>query len=161
MDANTVIAISATAIAVGSLAVSVTEARAARRHNRYTVRPLLQFMRTRGFDRPSGILLTNYGLGPAIVTRTLVELDGEVLGRWDYTTAEALRADLPVRPRASTFDIGRAIPVNEIAEVLVLPEYDYDRHNWFWDLVAHRLHFVVEYESLYGERFKTELLPGL
>ena len=161
VDANTVIAISATAIAVGSLTVSVTEARAARRHNRYSVRPLLQFRRTWGFDRPAGILLINYGLGPAIVTRTLVELDGEAVGRWDYATAEALRADLPRRPRATTFDIGGAIPVDEVAEVLVLSEYDKRRHDdWFWDLVAHRLHFVVEYESLYGERFRAELVPG-
>ena len=41
MNANTVIAVCATVIAVASLGVSVYEARVARKHNRLSVQPLL------------------------------------------------------------------------------------------------------------------------
>lgn len=42
MDASVIVAICATVIAVVSLAVSVYEARATRRHNRISVRPFLE-----------------------------------------------------------------------------------------------------------------------
>lgn len=47
MDAETVVAVCAVVIAVASLAVSFYEARAARQHNRHSVRPLLQLHRGR------------------------------------------------------------------------------------------------------------------
>jgi hypothetical protein len=47
MDASTVVAICATVIAVASLAVSVYQARATRRHNQLSVRPLLELLRCR------------------------------------------------------------------------------------------------------------------
>lgn len=46
MDSETVIAASAVVIAVASLVVSVLQGRAARRHNRNSVRPLLVLQRT-------------------------------------------------------------------------------------------------------------------
>jgi hypothetical protein len=42
MDASVIVAICATVIAVVSLAVSVYEAQATRRHNRISVRPFLE-----------------------------------------------------------------------------------------------------------------------
>lgn len=63
MDANTITAISATIVAMAALAVSITESKSAREHNRLSVRPLLQLYRTRQFDRPAGIVLYNQGTG--------------------------------------------------------------------------------------------------
>lgn len=161
MDANTVTAISATGIAVVSLAVSITEARASRRHNRYQVRPLLSFQRTRGPGRRAGIILNNRGLGPAIITGSVLQVDGEVWGSWDYETAERLRKDLPVRPHAATLRAGLALPAGQEAPLLTLPEFDYEQHAWFWDLVTTRIHLAVDYQSLYGEPFHTELSQTL
>lgn len=65
MNANTVIAICATVIAVASLVVSVSEARAARTHNRLSVQPLLELTTRFPVGGTAGLRLSNSGLGPS------------------------------------------------------------------------------------------------
>lgn len=79
MSAETVIAVAATVIALGSLWVSWAQTRAARLHNRQSVRPLLRIRRIRQDDMV-GLKLVNAGLGPAVVTRSVVRLDGAAAG---------------------------------------------------------------------------------
>ncbi len=74
LDAATVVAICVTVVAIASLAVSVYEGRAARRHNRYSVRPLLELDTSFRPGRRADLRLTNSGLGPAAVTRTVLKV---------------------------------------------------------------------------------------
>ncbi|MFF9034076.1 hypothetical protein ACF090_01215 [Streptomyces sp. NPDC014892] len=75
MKPQTLISVSATVIALASLWVSFTESRSIRSHNRQSVRPLLQIRRVLNFEGTrTGIQLVNAGLGPAIVTTTIVRL---------------------------------------------------------------------------------------
>ena len=46
MNANTIVAVCAVVIAAAALVVSVSEARATRKHNRYSVRPILKLTTT-------------------------------------------------------------------------------------------------------------------
>lgn len=83
MRAETVIAVAAAVIALGSLWVSRDQTRAVREHNRRSVRPILEIRRVR--DREAGrtgYRLVNAGLGPAVVTDTVVHWDGERVGAW-------------------------------------------------------------------------------
>lgn len=150
MDANTITAVCATGIAVASLAVSVTEARASRRHNRQSVRPLLQFEFERQSDEATGIRLANHGLGPAVVTGTRATLDGELLGTWEEPAVNRLRANLPVRPRVMTLRDGKVVPAGFVRFLLYLPQYRDEADVWFWHLIRHRLTIEIRYESLYG-----------
>ena len=79
MDASVVVAVCATVIAVLSLAVSVYEARATRRHNRISVRPFLELQVALQQGSKAGLRLINAGLGPAAITGTVLTLDGEQL----------------------------------------------------------------------------------
>lgn len=89
MSAETVIAVAATVIALGSLWVSWAQTRAARLHNRQSVRPLLRIRRIRQDDMV-GLKLVNAGLGPAVVTRSVVRLDGAAAGEWNREVKGAL-----------------------------------------------------------------------
>jgi len=81
MDASTVVAACATVIAVVSLVVSVSEARATRRHYLLSVRPLLELQTSfRRGDR-AGLRLMNVGLGPAVITKTLLTVDDSCSAR--------------------------------------------------------------------------------
>jgi hypothetical protein len=75
MNASIVVAICATVIAVLSLAVSIYEARAARRHNRISVRPFLALGVSLPVGGTAGLRLSNSGLGPAAITRTILAAD--------------------------------------------------------------------------------------
>ncbi|MGK5522634.1 hypothetical protein ACSNN9_25200 [Micromonospora sp. URMC 107] len=150
MDANTITAICATGIAVASLAVSVTETTASRRHNRQSVRPLLQFEYRRLDGGETGVRLSNHGLGPAIVTGTTLTLDGAVLGPWEEPELSLLRRPLPIRPRVRALSEGKILPAGFSDFLLYLPDYRAEADAWFWDLIRRRMRIEVRYESLYG-----------
>ncbi|MQY04996.1 hypothetical protein [Actinomadura macrotermitis] len=158
MDANTVIATCATFIAVLSLGVSFLEARATRRHNRYAVRPLLELWFTKTDGGPAGIVLVNRGMGPAIITRIELVLDGRPFGDWDRPSLDRLRSTLPVRPEAATFRPGRAIPAGYETFLLKLQDWDRAEHAWFSELIDNRLQLQIGYESLYGSEGFTTVL---
>jgi hypothetical protein len=161
MDANTVIAICSAVIATGALSVSVIEGRAARRHNRHSVRPLLQLWHVRR-DGWAGLQLLNCGLGPAIITRTLLALDGNAAGGWNRTDVAGIYAmcDPQLKTTASVkltvlLD-GRVIPVGYDDFLLRLNDYDpYGDPAGFWEVLRDRVYLEIHYESLYGERFVT------
>lgn len=159
MNASVVVAICATVIAVLSLAVSVYEARATRRHNRISVRPFLELRVGLPQDRRAGLQLINAGLGPAAITRTVLTLDGESLGEFSEASVNVLRSKLSVRPAAVTFR--KTILDTDYDQFLLSIEpFDRIEHAEFADLLRHRLGLEIYYDSLYGgEGFKTERKP--
>ncbi len=150
MDANTVIAVCATAIALSSLAVAFLEARAVRQHNRHAVRPLLQLWVKRHSGGTTGIMFANRGLGPAIVTRSILKVDGLPVGKWNEAGFNPLRDSLPIRPQAMTIDAQMAISAGFESFVMSLDTFDRQEHAWFWELIRRRIQLEVHYESLYG-----------
>jgi hypothetical protein len=159
MDASVVVAICATVIAVASLAVSVYEARATRRHNRISVRPFLELRVGLSQGRTAGLQLINAGLGPAAITRTVLTLDGEPLGEFSEASVNVLRSKLSVRPAAVTFR--RTILAADYDQFLLsINSFDRTEHAEFADLLRHRLGMEIHYESLYGgEGYKAERKP--
>jgi hypothetical protein len=102
MNASVIVAICATVIAVVSLAVSMYEARATRRHNRISVRPFLELRVNlpRAYGRPAAHQCRPRA---AVITRTVLTLDGQPLGEFSETSVNVLRSKLSVRPAAVTF----------------------------------------------------------
>ena len=108
MDPSTVVA---------ALGVSVYEARAARRHNRISVRPLLELRTSFHPGRTAGLQLVNAGLGPAVITGSTLRLKGAQLGPFDEATVNQVRERLEtVWPSAVTFGPGSILAT------------DYDRY---------------------------------
>jgi hypothetical protein len=159
MNASIVVAICATVIAVLSLAVSVYEAGAARRHDRISVRPFLELRVGLSEGRTAGLQLINAGLGPAAITSTVLTLDGESLGEFSEASVNLLRSKLSVRPAAVTFR--KTILATGYDQFLLSVEpFDRTGHAEFADLLRHRLGLEIRYESLYGgEDYKTERKP--
>ncbi|WP_229909698.1 hypothetical protein [Streptomyces flavofungini] len=158
VGAEAVVALCAVVIAVASLVVSVYEARVARQHNRQSVRPLLQLHRTWQQGRRAGILLTNVGLGPAVIVRTTVTVDGELIGSWDKATADNVRDRLPARPSAVTFSADEVIAISYEQFLLSVASYDPQADAGFEELANRRLTLEIRYESLYGgENFQVVL----
>ena len=153
MNANTVIAVCATVIAVASLAVSVYEARAARTHSRRSVQPLLGLTTTFPVGGIAGLRLTNSGLGPAKITGTKITLDCRPSGDLTQASIDKLRDGLSVRPHATTLS-GQPFLETDYEEFLLsVDPYDRSQHREFRDLVERRLGIEIQYASLYDERF--------
>ncbi|WP_307835343.1 hypothetical protein [Streptomyces adelaidensis] len=125
------------------------------------MRPLLRIWRVRNFEGSrTGIKVVNAGLGPAIVTATVVRLDGEVLGEWDRSTYRRVTQGQPVRPKVSTLKQGVPLLTGQELYLMFLDDYDPAEHGWFWRLVSERLSIEIFYESMYGgENFRCVLDP--
>jgi hypothetical protein len=151
MDASTVTAVAATAIASASFAVSISEARTTRRHNRHSVAPVLELWTQRRQSGTTGLRLCNYGLGPAVVTGTAVALDGVELGGWTRPVVDGLRGGLAEWPHALTINPGHhVIPAGAERFLMYVTAYDPARHRDLWQLLTTRLTLRVTYDSLYG-----------
>ncbi|CAL9456365.1 hypothetical protein OEB94_23555 [Streptomyces sp. ICN988] len=151
MNAETVIAVAATVIALGSLWVSWAQTRATRLHNRQSVRPLLQIRRIRQ-DDGVGLKLVNAGLGPAVVTRTVVRLDGAAAGEWNREVKGAIFAP-GLRPKTYSLRAGSVVLAGQETFLVLLDRSGStgpDRLQEFWHLIDRRLVIEIEYESLYG-----------
>ncbi|GGS17005.1 hypothetical protein AB0E75_18675 [Streptomyces griseoviridis] len=148
MSAETVIAVAATVIALGSLWVSWSQTRATRLHNRQSVRPLLRFRRIRQDDLV-GLKIVNAGLGPAVVTRSTVSLDGVVVGAWDREVKPRLFPP-EAWPRTYSLRPGSVLLAGQAVFLVSLEGGDPGRFREMWDLIDRRLAVEVVYESLYG-----------
>ncbi|WP_433133503.1 hypothetical protein ACQPWW_16005 [Micromonospora sp. CA-240977] len=160
MDANSVTAICATVIAVASLVVSITEARASRRHNFQSVRPLLSLDCLRLNSGLAGIRIRNAGLGPAIIRVTTLFLDGEEVGPWEKQVVDPLRGTFAVWPNFSTLRPGKPIPVGQELMLLAIEDYDPTRDAEFWAAVTRRIRIYVQYESLYANERQEAWFEG-
>ncbi|MFI6702406.1 hypothetical protein ACIBJC_26195 [Streptomyces sp. NPDC050509] len=151
MNADTVTAVAATVIALGSLWISYTQTRDSRRHSRQSVKPLLQIRRVKEYESTEAELrVINAGLGPAIVTSSVVRLDGEPIGQWDYNTQQRVLSSFPTRPKAYSLRPGAVVLAGQTVVLLSLDEFSNDQHGWFWELITRRLVIEIRYESLYG-----------
>lgn len=168
MDVSAITAICAIIIALASLAVSILEARATRKHDRQSVRPVLQIVRINSFgDSRTGLMLRNVGFGPAVIVDTAVSLDGRRVGRWDRDTFGVLIGSNRPIPRLSTLYNDAVVPAGDESFLIVINQFKRRRHAWFWELIAQRLSIEIRYESIYGgENFtvlkgpRTGLLKG-
>jgi hypothetical protein len=151
MDVASITAVCAIIIAVLSLAVSVVEASSAREHNRKSVRPLLMLMRVhRSGSSWTGLSVRNVGLGPAIVTESIVRVDGTDAGEWTHPAVGLIVGSHEPRPNYGTLRKGAVIPAGGEERLIFIDDSDPARDTWLWDAIVRRLHVEVRYESIYG-----------
>jgi len=126
MDTSDVIAAASAVIAIASLTVSIYQLTAAMKHNRQSVRPVLQMGSTFRAGSRSGLNLVNCGLGPAVITGSRVELDGEYIGEYGEDTVNRIRGDDRPRPSAVTFGTatGTVLPAGYEEMLLSVDHFD-------------------------------------
>lgn len=150
MQAETVIAVAATIVALGSLWVSHSQSRAARVHNRQSLRPILQIRRVRNRQEGlTGLKVINAGLGPAVITATVVHWDGVVVGQW-AREAWNLMLDSEEGVQKYALRQGSVVLVGESTFLVRLDTDDPDRLLRFHDGIRYRLAIDIHYESVYG-----------
>jgi hypothetical protein len=74
-----------------------------RQHNRISVRPFLELRVGVSQGRTAGLQFINAGLGPAVITGTVLMLDGQPPGEFSEASVNVLRGKLSIRPAAVTF----------------------------------------------------------
>jgi hypothetical protein len=164
MVASEILVAAGVVIAVVALTVSVYQSWLARDHNRRSVRPALALQVRFRAGETAGLRLTNSGLGPAILTRTRLWLDGAPVGAFDKNASEIIRGDQRPRPSAHTLGSrsGRVLATDYDDYLLAVDEYDpaQEWHARFTSLLLERLVLEISYTSLYEDRIWTVRWPG-
>jgi hypothetical protein len=161
MDSSDVVAASGVVIAVAALGVSVYQSWLSRDHNRRSVRPVLELRTHFRHGATAGLRLTNSGLGPAVVTRTAVWLDGEHVGPFNQETSNRLRGEARPRPSAHTFSGRTVLATGHDGDLLSVSHFDptLDWHAGFSNLVLERMTLEIVFTSLYEQKTWTVRWP--
>ncbi|WP_327315286.1 hypothetical protein [Streptomyces sp. NBC_01235] len=150
MQAETVIAVAATVVALGSLWVSYSQGKAARVHNRQSLRPILQIRRIRNDQEGmAGFQVVNAGLGPAVVTDSVVRWDGVVVGAWNRDVKDLVFEPVDW-PQTYSLRRGSAVLVGQTTFLVRFDSDDPERLRRFYDRIKTRLVITLHYESVYG-----------
>ena len=159
MSADSITAICGVVIAVASLTVSAYVAWATRKHNRLSVRPLLELTITFPVAGIAGLRLSNSGLGPAKITNSELAVDGTSCGDFSKPNVDNLRSRLTVRPHAVTSGGQPFLETDYDRFLLSVDSYDPAQHREFRELIEGLLHLVIQYDSIYGGEGFTVVYP--
>lgn len=158
MDSETAISLSAAVIALCALFVTIWQGVQNRRHNRLSMRPLLHF----DFLAKDGIVsisLKNTGVGPAVIKKFTVELDGKELYGNEYELLKTIIEEFEIEHLGGELyrpgDTGQGLPVNGTYELLRVDNIEVDSPQYF-ELMNEisRVVFRINYESVYEEKFE-------
>lgn len=166
------IAIVSTAIALCALGATFWQAHHTKRHSILSVRPLLGWHKSKRATS-AGCVVTftvkNLGLGPAVIRKRFFSLgderfDKEIdeMGLVDQVVAKAVdgKLEVPIL-QSGILGTGTAVPAGSeflIAEILLSGMSNSAAETTLRSLPD--LDFVVEYESMYQERFTLSALHG-
>jgi hypothetical protein len=161
-SANLIVSAAATVIALAALGLSVYEAMLSRQHDRLSVRPLLDSeLHVSSARERFCLVVINNGLGPAIIKKWQLLVDGKPyrdlgITRWEQLTAH-LKLSQPVS--YSYFEPNSILAPEESEELIgyTVAVYSQEEANRFREAIR-RLAIVIEYESMYGESFNFEFL---
>lgn len=156
LTADNVIAISSVVIALAALVFSIHEGRATRRHNRLSVMPRVSVHHhLSGRQGMLGIAASNDGLGPAVVTDCVVEVDGTLMKNdgdngWEaaLTTLDLRRFQFAYR----TIAPDGTIPIEGTVWLVSTPATPDKAGHPDIGLAFRRLNVRLSYESMYGDR---------
>ncbi|EOV6281615.1 hypothetical protein ACOQ0N_001467 [Vibrio parahaemolyticus] len=159
MESSDYIAICAAIISFVALGLGIYQSHLTRKHNKLSIRPILSISKVSSYDRGLSYTLLNNGLGPAIIKKFGVMIDDKLIESSDNIIFSALE-----KIGVEHFDVGyftlesgEAYNVGE--ELLLLGFVDKESNPDKYanlDKVMPRFKFYIEYECIYGDKFKLQ-----
>lgn len=148
---ETTIALSSVVIAFCALLVSLQQMAIQRKHNRLSVRPLLQSGRVSTTQFPFQWHIRNVGSGPAIVTKYRVTIGSQTM---DFPSNKLLMSVLSSEgikgyKGSYSFDSKSCMKAEEEIRLI---EFDVSEVPNCLEKIE-RIYWEIEYQSLYDEKF--------
>lgn len=151
------LSITAVLISIGTLLVFLYQTNLVRKQQYMSVLPYLEFQNHATFTNDYKLVLKNKGIGPALITSREIIIKGK---KYDLDVGTYLRENLRVEDTVD-FVISNVIKGNLISEkegvelVSIRPNTSSMGLDKLHGLIYNdSLEFVVEYESVYGERWR-------
>jgi hypothetical protein len=158
ISSDTVIAICAVCIATFALGVSIWQGIETRKHNKLSVKPYISIrVLISKQSEYMGIQIENNGIGPAIIKKCIVFVDGKPTQIDSYSSWKKIGKAAGIFDKNISF---MTFPKGTVVkEGQVIPLICYPKQHWTDQgrkIVEHALSCVrvkIIYESIYGEEF--------
>jgi hypothetical protein len=143
-------------ISVGALIISFWQGYLTRKHNKLSVKPHLVFWANYFADSgETGVFIKNYGIGPAVIKKISIFIDGEIFIENDQNDFHK-QAISQVEFQSGNLRFYE-IPKDIIFPVGKIERFLWETQNYYSnpDIKTgfDRLNYKIEYESIYGEKF--------
>ena len=153
-----ILSISAILVSIGTFAVFAYQTNLMRKQQHMSVYPHLQFHNYSNYSKEYKYVLTNKGVGPALVTLSKISINGETK---DQDLADYLHETIVWNRDSinfSTTNIRRGLLIAE-KETIELVALWGDNSTASSAKLFHFIHndsleYVIEYESIYGEKWR-------
>jgi len=156
---DTVTAICSVFIAVCALIVSIWQGSATRRHNKLSVKPYINIRVSISKHADfMGIQIENNGIGPAVIRKCIVFVDGkptqiDSFGSWEKVGKAAGIFDKKISFR--TFPEGTVLKEGQALDLISYPKQNWtDKGRTIVEKALSRIRVKIEYDSLYGDKFE-------
>lgn len=150
-----IIAVSGILIALATAITTIWQGFLTRKHNRLSLKPLLEIERKAIIGEKASVVLKNKGIGPAIIKSALLYIDGiESTNRSDDDLAGQLGLTSPginrhVLDPDDTLGSGEERYLIETQTSIT----DDNLRKQIENIFFHRLSFQIQFETLYDEKF--------
>ena len=152
-------------VAIIALGLSIWQGRAQIIHNHVSVEPRINsYFSSNKKDEQHGIYIINNGMGTAFVSKLDVYVDGQIVQNHEY--GKFYSAVLKLKLNPFCFIVGNPRP-NDSFKVgeeqfliearkkdLLSPKKCPKEHGLLMEYQKNRLDYKLEFESIYGDRFK-------
>lgn len=158
ITSDTILSISAIFIAFISIFISIGDGVETRKHNRLSVRPKLDMSYNLNQDN-FGYVLTNNGLGPAIITDKKIFIDGHEINYAGFTGFDEFLDKLGLKGRLlsrGSLGAGTTIKSGSSEAIIVLKLFATDSTETL-KKVYQRVSIELSYASMYEESFKCKI----
>ena len=157
VTSSDIIAVCAGVVALLAMFATFWQATLARSHNRLSVKPHIDWSSDHQYGKPLTLVLTNHGLGPAIVELLEYQING-ITCAITHSKLPPIMADLlsqlPIPCTWTTLTPGTPISPNQSVNLFVLdPDPKLLGEHEAADKFVQSINFSLKYRSIYGELF--------
>jgi len=160
-NSEKLLSISAIIVSIGTFLIFAYQTNLIRKQQYMSVLPYLQFANYHNYSLKYKFILTNKGIGPAIVTSTKISINGKVENK---DLATYLGENIVVTKDSINFITssvykGMIIAQNETIELVKLGAGNKISSSIKLFNMIHNdsLDFIIEYESIYGEKWRISI----
>ncbi len=159
INSEKIVSVSAIVIAVASIVVTIWQGMEMRKHNRLSVKPRLEISYEAARDY-FGYVLTNKGLGPAVITYRKFFIDGQELNYQGFSGYEDFIEKLGMKGHkfsSTSIYPGQTVLPNERVNIIRFYYNDDDKPETLIPQIYRRVRMEIGYQSMYQEDFVCRL----
>lgn len=164
MKAESITAIMSTVIAAAALFIALWSGFQTREHDELSVQPILNihFQNSPESDY-SGLMVSNVGLGPALIDEVVVEFDNKTMPDLGYSGLKAAISNMGIDNDwvvISKLGSDLVIPAGSEIPLIAVPKRFYDDRFRSLLMIKKRVRIITRYHSMY-EHEKVARYPSL